>query len=99
MPYPIQIIRVFSGALFTIVFTSSTIATAAEPAWLEDLTWQLAVENECEVDNYLRTHEGKVGGKLVLTARLKCKDGRVLDAHRMEPQETFAIKPCELVIC
>ncbi len=99
MSFLIQMLRVFCTASSIMALSMIGFAQSADPSWLEDLTWQLAVENECKVDKYIKTHEGKVGGKLFYEARLKCEDGRILDAHRIEPQETFVIKACEIVVC
>ncbi len=94
-----QMFRVFCGVLLAITFSFDAIAQSIDPPWTEDLTWQLGVENDCKVDKYISTHDGKIGERAFFEARLKCSDGRMLDAHRIEPQETFIIKRCEVVEC
>ena len=85
--------------LVAMALPTMMFAQSQDPPWMDDLTWQLAVENDCNVEKVISTHESKVGGRLILNARLKCTDGRTLKAHRMEPQETFEIKLCEVVVC
>ena len=69
------------------------------PVWLDDLEYELVVNHDCEPAEYLSIHEGKIGGRNMYIARAKCTDGRVFDAYKLEPQEEFAIKPCEIQSC
>ncbi len=95
MFFPIQMFRAFCCAVITITLSSAGAAQSVDPPWTEDLTWQLGVENDCKVDKYISTHDGKIGERAFFEARLKCSDGRILDAHRLEPQETFVIRPLQ----
>ncbi len=93
-------LRLFAACVMTCTaLTSNAMAQSANPGWVEDLEWQLGVEQQCEVLDYLNTHEGKLAGRDVFTAKVKCKDGRMFDAHKMEPEEKFTIKTCEVVTC
>ncbi|MGI9353520.1 MAG: hypothetical protein ACR2O3_18320 [Rhizobiaceae bacterium] len=74
-------------------------AQSSTPVWLDDLQYALVVNHDCEVKEYLSLHEGKLGDRNMYIARAKCVDGRVFDAYKLEPQEEFAIKPCEILSC
>lgn len=95
---------VFSGVT-AVAFIAATLisfhatAQSSDPAWLEDLEYELAVEQECEVAEYLNIHEGQLGGRNMYTAKVKCKDGREFDANKLEPQDKFDIKICEVITC
>lgn len=77
----------------------SVYGQSYDPAWLEDLQSDLAKNHECAVSEYLTIHESELGGRNMYIARVKCRDGRLFDAYKLEPQEEFAIQPCEIVAC
>lgn len=86
------------GALVSLT-NSSAFAQSSDPSWLEGLSQQLAVEHQCRVDYYVNTNEGKLGGMNTYEARAQCRDGRQFDASKIEPAESFTIRPCGTVVC
>ncbi len=90
-------------AALAVVFVLSGIETvfsqSSDPAWLEELSQQLAVEKECQVDYYVNVREGELAGKNTFDARAQCRDGRQFDASRIEPAKLFVIRPCGTVVC
>ena len=86
-----------------VVFAMSTplpiAAQSSDPAWIEDLEFELAVNHECKVVDYLNMQEGKLGGKNFYSAKVKCEDGREFDASKTETDEEFSIRQCEVITC
>ena len=74
-------------------------AQSANPAWLDQLSEQLAVEKACAVDYFLNIKEGELAGRLTFEARAQCADGRQFDASLTEPADTFTISECDTQIC
>lgn len=74
-------------------------AQTNNPAWMDDLNFQMEAELECEVAYYIRIREGELGGKQFQEARLQCVDGRQFDAERIEPEDKFDVRPCEIQVC
>ena len=72
---------------------------SSNPAWLDDLEGELLLDKDCQVIEYLDMHEGKLGGRNTYFAKVKCQDGREYDASRIEPEEEFTIRLCEIVTC
>ena len=89
---------VIVGAFVSIGYISA-YAQSSDPSWLEGLSQQLAVEQQCQVDYYVNTNEGKLGGMNTYEARAQCRDGRQFDASKIEPAENFTIRPCGTVVC
>ncbi len=86
------------GALVSLT-NSSAVAQSSDPSWLEGLSQQLAAEQQCQVDYYVNTNEGKLGGMNTYEARAQCRDGRQFDGSKIEPAEFFTIRPCGTVVC
>ena len=84
------------GLLMGIV---PVVAQSQNPAWTQDLEYELATYHECKVVEFLSMHEGSLGGRDLYTARIQCADKRMFDAYKLEPQEQFLITRCEQVIC
>ena len=91
--------RTLVFAMLALLGPSSAMAQSQNPAWIEELESQLAISHECKVVEFLKMHEGKLGGRGMYTARVKCADRRMFDAYKLEPQEEFLIKKCEVVVC
>lgn len=97
----------FRTAFFNIVLGSAFalgaggVATAqsANPAWLDQLSAQLALEQDCAVDYYLNIREGELAGRLTFEARAQCADGRQFDGSLTEPAESFTISECGVQVC
>ncbi|MBC7284549.1 hypothetical protein [Hoeflea sp.] len=77
----------------------AAIAQSADPAWLDNLSSQLAVQEDCAVDYYLNIKEGQLAGRLTFEARAQCADGRQFDASLIEPAEEFTISECGVQVC
>ena len=84
-----------------IMLISVPIANAqsADPAWLDQLSTQLAVEEGCSAEYYLNIREGELAGRLTFEARAQCADGRQFDASRTEPAENFTLSKCDTQVC
>ena len=89
---------------FAVVAVSTFVATTAlaqsnDPAWLDDLGRQLRSEKQCEPNLYINMREGQLGTNKYYEARVQCVDGRMFDASRTEPDETFSIQACGVAVC
>lgn len=87
-----------------LVFAGLLLAQPAQgqsgnPAWLDDLKSQLQVEERCGVELFLNIHEGKLGSGNSYEARVRCRDGRMFDASRIDPDKKFTIKACKIAVC
>ncbi|MEZ5791539.1 MAG: hypothetical protein R3D34_12390 [Nitratireductor sp.] len=74
-------------------------AQSADPAWLDDLKQQIALDEKCEVSYFLNMREGKLGADLTFEARVQCADGRMFDASRIGENNIFTFKRCETQVC
>lgn len=74
-------------------------AQSANPAWLDQLSEQLAVEEDCAVEYFLNMREGELAGRLTFEARAQCADGRQFDGSLTEPAEEFTISECGVQVC
>ncbi|MFZ2102308.1 MAG: hypothetical protein WAU86_17260 [Oricola sp.] len=74
-------------------------AQSSDPAWLDALSSQLAVDQDCAVEYYLNIKEGALGGRRTFEARAQCRDGRQFDASLVEPADAFTIKECSVQVC
>ena len=75
------------------------LAQSSDPAWLDRLSDQLAVEEDCAVEYYLNIREGELAGRKTFEARAQCRDGRQFDASRTEPEPDFTISECGVQVC
>ncbi|MDP2120955.1 MAG: hypothetical protein Q8S27_20725 [Hoeflea sp.] len=89
---------VLSAALL-IAFSASAHAQSSDPAWLDNLSSQLAVQEDCAVEYYLNIREGNLAGRLTFEARAQCADGRQFDGSLIEPAEEFTISECGVQVC
>lgn len=94
-------IKLISSVLVGIFLTSSnTMSQSTDPAWLEDVTLQLALEKQCDVGYFISMKESELAGQLFFEARAQCQDGRQFDAVRKGNMEPFRITRCEeTVVC
>jgi len=74
-------------------------AQSANPAWLDQLSEQLAMEKQCAVDYYVNIKEGELAGRLTFEARAQCADGRQFDGSLTEPADEFTISECGNQVC
>ncbi|WP_421851666.1 hypothetical protein [Oricola sp.] len=75
------------------------LAQSSDPAWLDELSNQLAVEKDCAVEYYINIQEGQLGARQTYEARAQCRDGRQFDGFRTEPEILFTIEQCGVQVC
>lgn len=89
-----------SAALFAgVMVISPALSQSSDPAWVDDLRWQLQAEKQCEVNYFINMREGQLGAHATFEARVQCTDGRMFDASKTEPAEAFTITACGTEIC
>ena len=93
-------LRTFSLALAaTLALAPVARGQSADPAWLDELSEQLAVEKDCAVEYFLNMKEGELAGRLTFEARAQCADGRQFDGSLTEPAKEFTISECGIQVC
>lgn len=88
-----------AAAAITLMSASLAQAQSSDPAWLDQLSQQLAVNKDCAVEYFLNIKEGELAGRLTFEARAQCADGRQFDGSRTEPAEEFVISECGTQVC
>lgn len=78
---------------------SSALAQSNDPAWLDDLQIQMEQDEGCTVDLFINIDEGTLGTSRYYQARVQCRDGRLFDASRTEPENAFTIRKCQIAVC
>ena len=91
--------RLMLVAVLALASAPLAHAQSANPAWLDQLSLQLALEKECEVDYFVNMKEGDLAGRLTFEARAQCADGRQFDGSLTEPAEEFTISECGVQVC
>ena len=91
--------RAIAYCMFSLFLTSGAIAQSANPDWLDELNYQFAIEEECEVLYYMWLREIPLGAQVAHEARAQCADGRQFDASRITPEVKFTFKRCEIEVC
>ncbi|PWW01504.1 hypothetical protein DFR52_102166 [Hoeflea marina] len=86
-------------AALGLALTAGVRAQSADPAWLDRLSEQLAVEKECQVEYFLAVKEGQLAGRPTFEARAQCTDGRQFDGALTEPAKEFNLSECGTRIC
>ena len=94
-----SVIFKFGAVFLTALWASLPFVQADDPTWLQELTWQLQSELQCEPQFYVNVQEGMIGENVYYEARVMCVDGRSFDANRINPDLHFTIKPCEVEVC
>ena len=92
-------IRTVAAAAAMIFAASGAMAQSTDPAWLDTLSDQLALEKDCAVEYYVNISEGELAGRKTFEARAQCRDGRQFDASRTEPATAFTIEECGVQVC
>lgn len=92
-------LHILFAAAITVAMASAACAQSANPAWLDRLSEQLAVERDCAVEYFLNMKEGELAGRLTFEARAQCADGRQFDGSLTEPAEEFTISECGVQVC
>lgn len=78
---------------------ASSHAASSDPAWLDELTYQIRVDKQCEVTYLVRMSESRLGESIAYEARVQCLDGRMFDASRVGESQPFTFKACEQQVC
>ena len=92
-----KILAAFASLLLTAPYA---IAQSTNPAWLDEVTMQLALEEQCNVGYFISMKETELAGQLYFEARAQCEDGRQFDAVREGRIQPFKITKCkETVVC
>ena len=91
--------RTIGFFIWSLLVTSGAFAQSADPAWLDELNFQLAIEEECEVLYYMWLREVPADGQIAHEARAQCADGRQFDATRISPDVNFTLKRCGIEVC
>lgn len=87
------------AAVMISALTATAHAQSSNPAWLDQLSEQLAAEKQCAVDYFVNIKEGELAGRLTFEARAQCADGRQFDGSLTEPAEEFTISQCGVQVC
>ncbi len=95
----ISYLRLGGAIAALLVCSSIAIAQSTDPAWLEDLGFEMERLKECEVAYYLKTEEGELGDKTTYSARVQCVDGRQFDALRIGEDGEYEISECNTQTC
>lgn len=98
MPHT-KLYRPMLAAVLGLALTPLAHAQSANPAWLDQLSEQLAFEKQCAVDYFLNIKEGELAGRLTFEARAQCADGRQFDGALTEPADEFIISECGVQVC
>lgn len=98
MPY---CLKLANSTIAGIAMTCSiALAQSTNPAWLDEVTVQLALEEQCNVGYFISMKETELAGQLYFEARAQCEDGRQFDAVREGRIQPFKITKCkETVVC
>jgi hypothetical protein len=91
--------RSMLAAVLGVILTPFAHAQSSNPAWLDQLSEQLAIEKQCAVDYFLNIKEGELAGRLTFEARAQCADGRQFDGALTEPADEFIISECGVQVC
>jgi len=87
------------SVVLLVIQVSNGHAQSSDPAWLDDLTFQIATDKQCEVSYILNMREGSLGGQNTYEARVQCEDGRMFDASRIGDNALFTFEKCEIQVC
>jgi len=91
--------RMTTLAAALLVCSSVAFGQSGNPAWLDDLGFEMERLEDCEVAYYLRIEEGELAGKPTYEARVQCVDGRQFDASRVGDDEEYEISECDTQTC
>jgi hypothetical protein len=91
--------RIWSAGAALVFSASAVLAQSADPAWLDRLSNQLAIEHDCAVEYFVNINEGELAGRKTFEARAQCRDGRQFDAALTEPETEFTVRECGVQIC
>jgi len=88
-----------AAILLASAVSSPVFAQSSDPAWLDRLSNQLAIEQGCAVEYYVNISEGELAGRKTFEARAQCRDGRQFDASLTEPETEFTVSECGVQVC
>lgn len=92
-------VKTWTVAAALVLSASPVLAQSADPAWLDRLSNQLAIEHGCAVEYYININEDELAGRKTFEARAQCRDGRQFDAALTEPETVFTISECGVTVC
>lgn len=87
------------SVILLIIQVANAHAQSSDPAWLDDLNFQIATFKQCEVAYILNMREGTLGGQNTYEARVQCEDGRMFDASRIGDDAPFTFEKCDTQVC
>ncbi len=87
------------AALVICAAATNAQSQSPDPGWMDELRSQLIIEQACQASYFPNLHEfdGPLG--LQQRARVQCEDGRMFDAERFSPDESFKIQACGTQTC
>lgn len=94
--------RIMAIATFIIALIAPAGEASAQPSdppWIDDMTFELLVERQCDVSYLMNMREGELGGEPTYEARVKCADGRMFDASRIGNDTGFSFTACDAQLC
>ncbi len=86
-------------AVLAMLTATPSFAQSSDPAWLDDLSFEIENVKQCKISYLIKVHEGELGGRKTYEARVQCEDGRMFDATRIGDGEEFTFKACEQQVC
>jgi hypothetical protein len=93
--------RLLAVAGMTTVLVAGGHGVRAEDQveWQFQLQYQIAVDEQCQIEYMTNVRETEVGGVDTVSGRAVCSDGRAFDFARLDPASPFDIKSCEVQAC
>jgi hypothetical protein len=70
-----------------------------EPSWMAPLRKQLMQEENCALIYTTSMQELPLAGRISLSGRAHCEDGRSFDVERNSVDQPFTFRACEPVAC
>lgn len=91
--------KVFLAVSLFFMSLETVRAQSPDPAWLDELRLQLLIEKVCQSAYFLNLYESEGPLGLHQQARVQCQDGRMFDAERFSPDESFTLQACGTQVC
>lgn len=88
-----------SAIPFCLIGAGAASTAPYEVEWLNDLSIQLLVQNDCAVRYFLNVTEAENVAGLLYSARANCSDNRCFDAYRNEGEWGFIVEQCGVEAC
>lgn len=88
-----------AATVLALASAVSAYAQSSDPAWLDQLQFEIRAAKRCEISYLIRVHEGRLGEKTTYEARVQCQDGHMYDASRTGEDAPFVFTQCERQVC